>query len=344
MENDVRSLQLGDETNRKPRDSRSPSNHRGQALREGHVVDGSGCDSWIERFLGTPVEEGVEARKQATVQASSGQISQVVGPSADRIGRCVGTGNTVLGLRAGWMDRPFSRGHDPAIVRCRVSSGICAAFVASAWLESAEARAASPRTQRGGHRPLASRILAATKKRASTVKLAWFFWTKVGFCCSHCGGESGRRSATRPSSVPGIAAIALRRLPRSPAPPGRCGWGCTTNFWITMRARTISFDSCAKFMDICVVQSFWFGIACLLIVQPRDDYLMTITLGFRWNGSRRTHRTLILWRMFGAKPSTGPWQTSFQKTSTICTPPWITFWTPFGTSPTVYIRSLTQLI
>jgi hypothetical protein len=26
--------------------------------------------------------------------------------------------------------------------------------------------------------------LAATKKRASNVKLAWFFSTKVGFCCN----------------------------------------------------------------------------------------------------------------------------------------------------------------
>src|SRR5204862_5033104 len=98
MENDVCSVQLGHETNRKPRDARSPSNSRGQALREAHVVDGSGCDSWIECFIGTPVEEGVEARKQATVQASSGQSPQVVRPPADRIGRCVGAENTVLGI------------------------------------------------------------------------------------------------------------------------------------------------------------------------------------------------------------------------------------------------------
>lgn len=343
MENDVSSVQLQHETNRKPRDARSPSKNRGQALREGYVVDGSGCDSWFQRFIGTPVEEGVEARKPATVEASSGQSPQAVRAPTDRIGRCVGSRHAVLGLCSGWMDRTFSAGHDPATVRRGVSSGICAAFAASAWLESAEAGAASPRTERGGHRPLASRILAATKKRASSVKLAWYFSTKVGICCNRCGGVCGHRRETRPSSMCGVDVIGLRRSPPSPGRRGRCGWGCTTNSWTTTRGPRISFGSCAKSMGICVVQSFWCGIACLLIVQLPDGYLRMVPLGSRWSGFRHTRQTLILWRTFGISPSTGTWRMSFPRTSTTYTPPWIKSWTPFATSPTACIRFLTPL-
>ena len=343
MESDVVSVQLGHETNRKPRDARSPSSNCSQALREGHVVDGSGCGRWLQRFIGTPLEKGVETRKQATVQASSRQSAQAVRPPTDRIGRCVGSRHSVLGVCAGWMDRTFSARHDPTTVRRGVSSRVCAAFAASVGLESAEAGAASPRTERGGHRPLASRILAATKKRASSVKLAWFFSTKVGFCCNRCGGVCGRRGATGPCSVRGIDVIESRRSPPSPGPRGRCGWGCTTNSWITMRGRRISFGSWAKSTDICVVPSFWCGIACLLIAPPPDNCLRRLPLGFKWNGFRLMRRTLILWRMSGISPNTGPWPTSFRTTSTIYTPHWRKSSTPFDTNLTACTRSLTQL-
>ena len=253
MEKAGASVQYGHETNRKPRDARSPSKDCSQALRAGYVVDGSGCGRWLQRFIGPPLAAGMETRKQAPVQASSRQSVQTVRPPTDRIGRCSGKRHSVLGICAGWMDRTFGARHDPATVRRGVSSRVCAAFAASIGLESAEAGAASPRTKRGGHCPLASRILAATKKRASNVKLAWFFSTKVGFCCNLCGGVCGRQGATRPCSVRGIDAIESRRLPPSPAPRGRCVWGCTTNSWITMRGRRISFGSCEKSTHICVV-------------------------------------------------------------------------------------------
>ena len=343
MENGVGLVPLRHETIRKPRVARSPSKDRGQALREGHVVDGSGCGRRLQRFLGTPLEKRLEAWKQATVPASSGQSSQACCPPTDRIGRCLDARHTVLGVCTGRMDRTPGAGHDPATVRRGFSSGICAAAVASTGLESAEARAARPRTPRGGHRPLASRILAATKKRASNSKLAWFFSMKVGFCCSPCGGECGRRQATRPSSVPGIGGNALRRSPPSPAPRGRCGWDCTTNSWITMRGPRISCGLCAKSMGICAGPSFWCGIACLLIVPPPDDCFRRVPHGSRSNGFRRMRRTSILWRTFGISPNTGPWRTSFLRTSKLCTPNWITCWTPSATSPTGCIRSLMQL-
>jgi hypothetical protein len=344
MENSVVPVQLGHETNRKPRGARSPSSNRSQALREGYVVDGSGCGRWLQRFLGMPVEEGVETRKQAAVQASSRQIAQAVRSSTDRVGRCVGARHTVLGVCAGWMDRTFGARHNPATVRRGISSGICAAFAPPDGLESAEAGAASPRTERSGHRPLASRILAATKKRASSVKRAWFFSTKAGFCCNRCGGVCGHRGATRPCNVPGIDAIESRRLPPSPVLPGRCGWVCTTNSWTIMRGRRISFGLCAKSTDICVVRSFWCGIACLLIVPQLDNSSQTRPLGFKWNGFRRMRRTSIPWRMSGISLSTGPWPTSFRTTFTIYTPHSIKSSTPFDTNPTASTRFLTQLI
>lgn len=334
---------MGHETNRKPRDARSPSKNRGQALREGHVVDGSGCGGGLQRVFGTPVEEGVETWRQATVQASSRQSSQAVSSPADRIGRCLGARHTVLGVRGGWMDWTLGTRPDRAIVRRGVSSGICAAATASAGLESAEAGAARPRTKRSGHRPLASRRVAATKKRASSIKLAWYLSMKAGFCCSRCGGVCGCRRATHPCSAPGIDVIALRRSPPSPAPRGRCDWGCTTNSSITTRGPRISFGSCAKSMGMCAVQSFWYGIACLLIVQPRDDSLRTAPLGCESNGFHPMRRTSIRWRAFGISPSMEPWRTSFPRTSTICTPSWIRSWTPFATSQTACIRSLTPL-
>ena len=143
MENDVGLVKLRHETIRKPRDARSPSKDRGQALREGHVVDGSGCGSRLQRFIGTPMEKGVEAWRQATVQASSGQNSQAFHAPTSGIGCCVDARHTVLGVCARRMDRTTGAGHDPATVRRGVSSGICAAVAASAGLESAEARAAS---------------------------------------------------------------------------------------------------------------------------------------------------------------------------------------------------------
>ncbi len=343
MENNPDSVQLEHETNRKPRNARSPSNNRGQALREGYVVDGSGCDCGLQRVIGTSLEEIVEARQQATVQASFGKNAQIVGASTKRIGRRTDSRYAVLGICAGWLERTVGAGRDTATIRRGVSSGICAAVAASTRLESTEAGAARPRTKRGGHRPLASRNLAATKKRALSGKLAWFFSMKVGIFCNRCGDAYGHRPATRPFSVPGIDAIASLRSPPLPALRGRCGWGCTTNCWITTRGLRISFGSCAKSMSTCGEPSYWYGIVCLLIVPPHEDCLKAAPLGSRSNGFRRTRPTLILWKLFGINPSTGRWPTSFPRTSTICTPNWITSWTPFGMSPTAFTRSLTQL-
>ena len=61
MENVVGSVQLEHETNRKPRNARSPSKDRGQAFREGHVVDGSGCGSWLQCFIGMPMAKSMGA-------------------------------------------------------------------------------------------------------------------------------------------------------------------------------------------------------------------------------------------------------------------------------------------
>ena len=213
MENDVVPVQLGHETNRNPRDARSPSNNCSQAFREGCVVDGSGCDRWLQRFLGASMEAGMETWKQTPAQASSRPGVQAVRPAADRIGRGFGSRHSLLGICAGWMDRTHGARHDPATVRRGVSSGICSTLAASIGLESTEARASRPRTERGGHRPLASRILAATKKRALNVKLAWFSSTKVGICCNRCGGVYGRRGVIHRCSVHGIDGIELRRLP-----------------------------------------------------------------------------------------------------------------------------------
>lgn len=163
---------MGHETKRKPRDARSPSNNCSQALREGDVIDGSGCSRGLQRVIGAPLEEGLEAWRQATVQASSRQNSQVVGPSTDRTGRRLGARLTDLGVCIGWLDRSPGAGPDPATVRRGVSPGVCAAVTAPVGLECAEAGAASSRTRRASDCPLAPRGMAAAKKRASNVKLA----------------------------------------------------------------------------------------------------------------------------------------------------------------------------
>ena len=342
MGNVVVSVQLEHETDRKPRDARSPSKDRGQALREGHAIDGSGCGSRLQCVIGIPLAKCMEAWEQASIEASSRQDAQAFSPATDRTGRCLDTRHTLLGLCARWLDRTAGAGHDPATVCRGLSSGICAATAASVGLESAEARAASPRTQRSEHCPMAARHLAATKKRASNVKLAWFFSMKAAFCCNHPGDECGHPEATRPFSVPGIDVTALRRSPPSRAHPGRCGWDCTTNSWITMRGPRISSALSAMSMGICGVQSFWCGIACLLTALLPDDSLKMADLGFRSNGSHPTRLTSILWRMFGISPNAAPWRTSFLRTFKICTPNWNTCWTPSGTSPIAYIHSLTQ--
>lgn len=251
MENDPDSVDLGHETNRKPRKARSPSNDRGQVLREGYVVDGSGCNRGLQCVVGASLEESVGTRPHATFEASFRKDAQTVGAPARRIGGGADSRYSVLGICAGWLDRAVGSRHDPAPVRRGVPSRICAAVAASARLESTEAGAARPRTKRGGHCLLASRSLAATKKRASTGKLAWFFSTKVGIFCNRCGGGYGHRPAIRLCSVPGIDATASQRLPPSPVLRGRCDWECTTNCWITTRGLRTSFGSCAKSMSIC---------------------------------------------------------------------------------------------
>ena len=342
MENDPASVQLVHETNRKPRDARSPSKDRGQAFREGHAIDGSGCGGWLQRFIGVPMERRLEAWKQASSEASSRPDAQAFSPATDRIDCRLDAWHTLLGVCPRRLDRTAGAGHDPATVRRGLSSGICAATAVSAGLESAEARAASPGTQRSEHCPVAARHLAATKKRASNVKLAWFFSMKAAFCCNHRGDECGHREAIRPFSAPGIDVTALRPSPPSHARHGRCGWECTTNSWITMRGPQISFDLFAMSMSICAVQSFWCGIACLLTAPLPDDSLKTADRGSKSNGSHPTRPTSILSRMFGISPNAGPWRTSFPRTSKLCTLNWNTCWTPSGTSPIDYIRSLTQ--
>ena len=330
------------ETHRKPRDARSPSKDRGQALREGNVIDGSGCGSRLQRFIGVPMEECIEARKPTPIETSSGQNSQAFGPAAERVGRCLDARHTALGIYARRMDWPTGASHDPATVRRGLSSGIRTAVAASVGLESADARATSPRTQRSGHCPLASRILAATKKRASSVKLAWFFSMKVGICCNPPGGACGPPQVTRRSSVSGTDVTALRRSPPSHALLGRCDWDFTTNFWITMRGPMISSGSSAKFMGICAVPSFWCGTVCLLTAPPLDDCLRMAPPGCRSNGFHTMPPTSILSRTSGISPNAEPWPTSFQKTFKTCTPNSRACWRPFDTSPIAYIRSLTQ--
>jgi len=342
MENVVGSVQLEHETNRKPRNARSPSKDRGQALREGRVVDGSGCGRRLQCFIGVSLAKCVEAWGPASSEATSRQEAQAFNSATDRTGRCLDARHALLGLCTRRLDGTAGAGHDSAVVRRGLSSGVCAATAAPTGLESAEARAAGPRTQRGGYRPLASRHLAATKKRASNVKLAWFFSMKAAFCCNRRGGECGPRRATRQSSVRGTDVTALRRSPPSPVLLGRCGWDCTMNSWITMRGPRISFASSAMFMGTCAVQSFWCGIACLLTAPLPDNSWRMADLGFRSNGFRPTRLNSIPWRMSGISPNASPWQTSFLRTFKICTPNWNTSWKPSGTNPIAYIPSLTQ--
>lgn len=306
MGNVVVSVQLEHETHRKPRDARSPSKDRGQALREGHAIDGSGCGSRLQCVIGIPMAKCMEAWEPASIEASHRQDAQAFRPTTDRTGRCLDTRHTLLGLCARWLDRTVGAGHDPAVVRRGLSSGICAATAASAGLESAEARAASSGTQRSERCPMAARHLAATKKRASNVKLAWFFSMKAASCCNRRDDECGHREATRPFSVPGIDVTALRQSPPSHARHGRCGWDCTTNSWITMRGPRISFDLSVMSTGICGGQSFWCGIACLLTAPLPDNSWRMAAPGSRLNGFRRTRLTLTPWRMFGISPNAAP--------------------------------------
>jgi transposase len=56
-----------------------------------------------------------------------------------------------------------------------------------------------------------ARALAATKKRASNGKLAWYFSMKVASCCNHCGVACGPSAATRPCSTPGTGTLGSPR-------------------------------------------------------------------------------------------------------------------------------------
>jgi hypothetical protein len=219
MENPVVVVQWLHATHRKPRGARRSSKNRGPAFREGHVVDGTGCGGWCQCFLGASLEDGVGTGQQASSPATSRQSSQAVLAAAKRTGRGLDAGYASLGIRAGWLGRSVGARHDPALVRCGLSSGIRAAVVAPMGLESAAAGAPRPRTKRSGHRPLASRLLAATKKRAWSAKLAWHFSAKVAICCNLCDGGLGRLAVARPCNTRGTDATESRRLPPSREAP-----------------------------------------------------------------------------------------------------------------------------
>ncbi len=100
-------------------------------------------------------------------------------PSKRSIADALKQGTRHWGYSPCGLDLPAGAGLDSATVRRGVSRGLCGYAASQARLESAEAGAACPRTQRTGHRPLAPREMAAAKKRASNGKLAWFFSTKA---------------------------------------------------------------------------------------------------------------------------------------------------------------------
>jgi hypothetical protein len=281
----------------------------------------------------------METRQKAPIEAVSGPSVEAFRQPRTRIGRGIEARHAQLRLRAGWLDGPVGARLDPTIVRRRVSSGVCATAAASVGLEPAKAGAPSARTKRGGDCPLASRIMAATKKRASNAKLAWFSSTKAASCCSLCDDESGRRKGVPPCNARRIDAIESRPSQPSLVRRGHCDWDCTTSCWITTRERRISFSSCSSFTPTCVAPSSWCGIACRRIVPLRDSFWPVPTRGFSWNGFRHTLLTSIRSSMFGTRRNMGAWRTSFPTMYTTCTPRWTTSLTRFDINPTASIRS-----
>jgi hypothetical protein len=259
----------------------------------------------------------LEAWEQASSAVPSRPSTATLRQTATRIGGCVAQGHSRLGLRTVGLDRSLGARSNPASLRNRVSPTVRASAAAQTWLESTEARTTRSRTKRARYRPLEPRRLAADKKRASNVKLAWYSSMKVATCCSHCDDECGRREARRRCSTRGTGTIASRQSPRFRALHGRRDLVCITSCSIIIPEALTLFSSSAMFTTICDDRSFWSAIDCPLTVRPCADCETKGRLGWLSNGCRRTRPILIPSRTFGISQSTTVWRTWFLTTSTI---------------------------
>ena len=189
---------------------------------------------------------------------------------------------------------------------------------AQAWLESTEAGATCPRTKRTGHRSVAPRRMAAAKKRASNVKLVWFFSTKVAICFNHCDAACGLRLARRRCNMPGTDMTESQRWRPLPARRGRNDSGCTTLCSTTTHAPQIWCGSCGTYMAIFGVLCCWSVIAGRSIVRQFDDCNMMGLNGFPLSGSRHTRPNSTRLRTCGINQSMATWLTSFLTTFWKC--------------------------
>ena len=223
---------------------------------------------------------------------------------------CVETGHRLLGLLAFGVDMSSGPRFDSPTVWDRVSRGLRGYASAQPWLESTEAGATCPRTKRTGDRSVAPRRMAAAKKRASNVKLAWFFSTKVAICFNHCGAACGLLLARRHCNTLGTDTTESRRWRPLPAPRGRNDSGCTTRCWTTTHVPQMSCDSCVTYMAI-------FGVLCCssviagrsIVRQSVDCNTMGLT-GFPSSGFRHTRQNSTRLKTYGIKQSTVTWPTS----------------------------------
>jgi hypothetical protein len=182
--------------------------------------------------------------------------------------------------------------------------------------------------------------MAADKKRASNVKLAWYFSMKVAICCNRCDGAFGRRGVKRRCNTPGTDTTESRQLPHCRMRPGQRDWACITCSSTTTLVPTTSCASFAIFMHICGALSSWCATDCRPTAQPCVDWKTRERgTGCPWNGCRHTRQIWIRSKTFGINPNASTWATLFRMMSTTFTANCKMSSKPIVTNPIDCIRS-----
>lgn len=305
------------ETFRNSRGAGSSPMYRSPAFCAGEIAGGSGCFSGFECFVGQSLETRLVARRCEGVvrEASPGSGAEAVVTGTAAVSRCAEAGFAILGLCAGGMEWTSRAALDLAVVRPGISPRLRRHAAAPVGMESAETGATGSRAARSGDRSLAARHVAATKKRASNAKLAWFFSMKAASCCSPCGDECGPNVVTRRCSTPGIVTIESPPLRPSVALPGRVDSTCTTICGTITRMPWMSFNSCITCTIACGDRCCSCGTVFQRIARPHVNCVRRGATGCMWNGFPDTRRNSIPWKTSGINPNTATSPTAFPTTS-----------------------------
>ena len=148
-------------------------------------------------WLGGSLAGCLQARwsKGTEKQATTPSALQALGQAASQVDRSAEKRSGRSWLSYSFVDPGACGRGNLSTLRGAISSLWSLAHLKWAGLELSKTRAACPRTQREGHREMASSGLAPDKKKREEQGVASFCWTKPALCFNRWCGGLGRHGA-----------------------------------------------------------------------------------------------------------------------------------------------------